>query len=99
MANFKIIWSQRANKKLFGILDFYANRNKSVKYSDKLYNKFIEELNLLNKHPNLGIKTDFEEIKGLIIDDFILFYEIKNASIYVHLVWDCRQDPNKLKIK
>ena len=64
----KIIWSQRATIKLFGILDFYANRNRSKTYSSKLYKRFIKELGQLHKHPHLGKATDIDSIRGLIVD-------------------------------
>jgi hypothetical protein len=99
MAKRKIIWSHRADIKLYEILEFYAERNKSTTYSTNLYKRFIKELNLLNRNPDIGIRTDFEQIRGLILEDFVLFYEITNESIYVHLVWDCRQNPNDLTIK
>jgi hypothetical protein len=99
MAKRKIIWSHRANIKLFEILDFYANRNGNTTYSTKLYRRIVKELSLLDKYPQLGIKTDFELIRGLIVADFTLFYEITDKSIYIHTIWDCRQNPNDLKIE
>ena len=99
MAKLKIVWSQRANIKLFEILNFYTNRNKSTTYSTKLYRRFTQELTLLQKHPDLGKATDFESVRGLIVDEFILFYEITKDCIVVHTVWDCKQNPADLKIK
>ena len=99
MAKLKIVWSQRANIKLFEILDFYANLNKSKSYSTKLCHRFIKELSLLHKQPDLGRTTDFESVRGLIVDEFILFYEITQDQIIVHTVWDCRQNPEDLRIK
>jgi plasmid stabilization system protein ParE len=58
MAKRKIIWSQRANIKLFQILDFYAERNGNKVFSAKLYKKFKKELSLLVKQPEIGVKTD-----------------------------------------
>lgn len=98
MAKRKIIWSRKADIRLFEILDFYTNRNKSNKYSAKLYKRFIKELELVDRHPEIGIKTDFDDIRGLIVEKYILFYEITPLSIYVHLIWDCRQNPNDLRI-
>ncbi len=95
----KVIWSQRATIKLFEILEFYSNRNKSKTYSTKLYKRFIKELSQLQKQPNLGKATDIDSIRGLIVEDFILFYEIKEDSIVVHTVWDCHQNPEDLRIK
>ena len=35
----------------------------------------------------------------LIKGDFNIFYEIKSENIEIITIWDCRQEPNKLKIK
>jgi len=69
MAKRKIVWSHRARIKLFDILKYYNERNKSNRYSEKLYQKFNKELRLLYKHPDLGIKTEIESVRGLIIGD------------------------------
>lgn len=95
----KVIWSQRATIKLFEILEFYTNRNKSKTYSTKLYKRFIKELSQLYKQPNLGKATDIDSIRGLIVEEFILFYEIIEDQIVVHTIWDCHQNPEDLRIK
>ena len=99
MVKRKVVWSHRAKLKLFEILDFYTERNKSDTYSKKLYKKFKKELSLLIKQPEIGTKTDMESVRGLIVDEFILFYEITTEVIIVHTVWDCRQNPDDLRIK
>ena len=99
MAKRKIIFSQSASIKLFQILDFYTTRNGNKKYSSRLYRKIKKELSILIKYPDLGIMTDFEPISGLIVDDFILFYEITDDLIIVLSVWDCRQNNENLKFK
>lgn len=99
MAKRKIVWSHRANIKLFKLLDFYAERNKSDTYSKKLYKKFKKELSLLIKQPEIGTKTDMESVRGLIVDGFILFYEVTTEMIIIHTVWDCKQNPDDLRIK
>jgi plasmid stabilization system protein ParE len=95
----KIVWSHKASIKLFQILNFYADRNKSAAYSKKLYHKFNKKLSLVIKYPEIGIKTDFNTVRGLIVDDFILFYEETPEKIIVHTVWDCRQNPENLSLK
>ncbi|HAN19282.1 MAG: hypothetical protein A2X13_01275 [Bacteroidetes bacterium GWC2_33_15] len=99
MAKRKIVWSHKANIKLFKILDYYSERNKSTTYSKKLYKKFKKELSILLKQPEIGINTDLESVRGLIIDEYILFYEVASEFIIVHTVWDCNQNPDDLKIK
>jgi plasmid stabilization system protein ParE len=98
MASRKIIWSDKARIKLIGILEFYSERNKNKDYSKKLFLKINKELKILVKQPCIGIKTEMEPVRGLIIDDYILFYECSNDFIIVHTIWDCRQNPEDLKI-
>ena len=99
MAKRKIIWSNRAKIKRYEILKFYIDRNKSHTYSIKLNRRINKELRLLIKYPDLGIKTDIEGVRGLIIENFILFYELDKNVIIVHYIWDSRQDPENLIIK
>lgn len=68
-------------------------------YSKKLYATFKKYLTLLIKQPEIGKKTELENVRGLIAGDFILFYEITPEFIVVHTVWDCRQNPGDLVIK
>ena len=81
------------------ILEFYTERNKSKTYSKKLYTKFNKELSLLLKQPEIGIKTELDSVRGLIVEEFILFYEVTNEMIIVHTLWDSRQNPADLRIK
>jgi len=99
MAKRKIIWSHRAKIKRYEILKFYIERNKSNNYSRKLNTRFNKEVRLLQKFPDLGIKTDINDVRGLIIDHFILFYETTKNSIIIHYIWDSRQNPDELIIK
>lgn len=99
MAERKIIWSHRARIKLYAILEFYAERNKNKVYSAKLYSKFNREIKLLIKHPDLGIKTQTEFVRGLIVDEYIIYYEHHQDNIIIHTIWDSRQNPDSLIVK
>lgn len=98
MGKRKIIWSSKANRKLHEILEYNAKRNKSKTYSIKLYNRFRNELLALIKQPEIGIKTEIKSVRGLIVADFILFYEFDKEKIIVHTLWDSRQSPEDLTI-
>jgi plasmid stabilization system protein ParE len=65
----------------------------------KLYKKLTGEVATLTKHPDIGRKTDNQLIRGLVVENFILFYEVYPKMIVIHTVWDSRQDPGSLKIK
>jgi len=98
MVKLKIVWSHRAKIKLYEIFKFYNERNQSNTYSSKLYKRFTKEINLLKKQPDPGIKTEIESVRGLIINDYIIFYQNTDDLIVVHSIWDCHQNPDDLRI-
>ena len=98
MAKRKIVWSNKARKKLFEILQFYSDRNQSKAYSQKLFNKINQELKLVSIYPTIGLKTDMELVRGVVVENYIFFYEFNTSKVIIHTIWDCRQDPEMLKI-
>ena len=99
MAKRKIVWSNRAKIRLFAILDFYIVRNNSKIYSIKLQKLISKEVNLLLKQPDLGLKTSEDTTRGLIIENYIVYYEITDDKIIIHTIWDSRQNPDNKIIK
>ena len=99
MAKRKIAWSNRAKIRLYAILDFYIVRNKSKVYSIKLQKLISKEVNLLLKQPDLGLKTSEDTTRGLIIENYIVYYEISGDKIIIHTIWDSRQNPDNKIIK
>ena len=95
----KIIWTSRAESVFANILEFYYNRNKTKIYSRKLNFEIKQLLNLLKKHPYIGQKTNFENIRVLLKGYYKFFYKIEPDKIIILLVWDCRQNPEDLKIE
>lgn len=93
MVKRKIIWSVEAKEDIFRILEYYTLRNRSKSYSVKLQRNLIEGVNLLLKHPDLGIQTADESIRGIIIDSYIVFYENTRDIVIIHTIWDTRQNP------
>jgi len=99
MAKRKIVWSNRAKIRLFAILDFYIVRNNSKTYSIKLQKLISKEVNLLLKQPDLRLKTSEDTTRGLIIENYIVYYEITDDKIIIHTIWDSRQNPDNKIIK
>ena len=99
MAKRKIVWSNRAKIRLFAILDFYIVRNNSKTYSIKLQKLISKEVNLLLKQPDLGLKTSEDTTRGLIIENYIVYYEVTDDKIIIHTIWDSRQNPDNKIIK
>lgn len=96
MVKRKIIWTLKAKKQLFSILEYFAERNKSKTYSLKLYKKIKSEILVTLKQPNIGKQTDILNVRGLIIENYIVFYELLDTNIIILNIWDCRQNPENL---
>ena len=83
MARKKIIWSSQAETELVKILEFFNERNKSFSYSRKLANQFKAVLKQVSEKPELGLKTQAENTRGIISGNYILFYYIGSQEITV----------------
>jgi hypothetical protein len=81
MARREVIWTKVSEIQLQEILEFFTHRNKSGEYSRKLYKRFKAELKTVSKNPELGIKTKLDLIRGLIIEDYIIFYDYPLAYL------------------
>ena len=79
----EVVWTKNSEIQLQEILEFFKLRNKSNQYSQKLYKQFKTELKTAAQRPDIGIKTKLEKIRGLIVGDYILFYEIGEDKILV----------------
>ena len=96
MVKRKIIWSPRAKLDLFEILDFYYKRNGTKTYSNKLNSKIRTSVRLLEKHYEIGVQSDINNVKNLIEGDYCIFYEIKEGTIKIITIWDNRRNPENL---
>jgi len=98
MAKHKIEWSVEAKLDLYDILDFYIGRNGSATYSKKLNTKINKSIRLLSKNPLMGTQTDYNSVRALITGDYQIIYEIFNQLILVIMIWDCRRNPEDIRI-
>ncbi|NOX85488.1 MAG: type II toxin-antitoxin system RelE/ParE family toxin [Chlorobi bacterium] len=99
MARRKVIWSPRSKNDLFEILDYYYQRNGNKSYSQKLHRQFKNATNLLTKYANIGIKTDVNNVRNLIVGEYSIFYRVEKETIEIITIWDCRQDPKDLELQ
>jgi len=98
MAKCKIEWSIEAEQDLVRILEYYVQRNGNNTYSKKLYAKINKTLSIISKRPNIGIMSDYESVRALITGDYQIIYLISKDVIIVTMLWDCRRDPQDMKI-
>ena len=95
MAN-KIIWLRNAEIQIFSILDYYAERNKSKIYSEKLYKDITQKLKKLDSKIAFPQKTSVKDLYYFTHRHISVFFSITNAEIVVKLVWDERRSPKAL---
>jgi plasmid stabilization system protein ParE len=98
MAKTVIVWTSNAKFELKYILEFYNFRNKTKTYSLNLYRKIQSEIDHLIFQPTIGKKTDIINVRGLIIENHIVYYELNENQIIILSVWDSRQNPDRLKL-
>jgi len=98
MVKRRIVWSQRAKIDLFELLDYFYQRNGNKNYSRKLNKQIRAAIKILTRYSDIGIKTDIENVRNIIVQDYCIFYRKKKETIEILTIWDSRQDPNNLKI-
>lgn len=93
----EIIWSKRALKDRFQILEYWINRNQSSSFSKKLDLIFLQKIKLLSLYPHIGKKTNFDSIRIKVVNNYLIFYEISETHIYILCIKDGRQNPMEFK--
>lgn len=99
MAKRIIVWSDNAVFELRAILEYFNFGNKSKVYSLKLNATIQSEIKILLRYPEIGKKTDILNVRGFLIENYFIFYEIKEVHIVILSVWDTRQNPEQAQFK
>lgn len=98
MATKKIILTEVAKTSIVEILEFYIEQNGNANYSKKLSKKIKSTIKLIAKYNYTGKRTNLEGIRVFIQDRNAIFYETNDSTLTVHMVWDCRRDPEQLNL-
>jgi plasmid stabilization system protein ParE len=98
----KVLWTAFAESQLDGIYDYIQTRNSRA--AVEIYNDIIDESAMLGRFPKIAaiepLLSEFpEEYRSLVVRrNYKIVYYIENeTTIYVVAVFDCRQNPDKLK--
>jgi hypothetical protein len=54
----------------------------------------MQDIRLLAHAQNIGITTKLKNVRGLIIEEFIVYYEIRDDKVLILTIWDCSQNPD-----
>jgi len=97
----KIEWSSLAEDQLKDIYSYYSLKA-SPKVARNIISKIIEKVDILLNNPFLGAKEELlsqypQDFRFLVVDSYKLIYWIEENSIIIASVFDCRQNPVKIK--
>ena len=95
MVEKSIIWSQRAVSELKDILEFYTERNGNTRYAFKILDKTEEVLTILGQNEFIGRLTSNKITRVVVMDVYLIFYEVQKSQIEILSFWDNRQNPEK----
>lgn len=73
-------------KRLFGIFESVIRKTGKKSGSKKLFRLILKEINLIAKNPDPGLKTTDDRTRGLIIGNYILFYEVNEKRIIIRTI-------------
>ena len=95
----QIIWSAKARQELFDILEFWSIHNHSNAYSLSLYKKIQINLKYISENHFIGKSTNINNVRVLVISNYLLFYEITENYIEILSLFDARRNPKDFTVK
>jgi len=95
MAKKQIIWSKRANTELVNVLEFFNERNGNTYYSAKILNEVEDILKILSENELMGRLTSDRRSRVVVMEVYLIFYEVMDSKIEILSFWDNRQNNKK----
>jgi len=97
----KIEWSELSTKQLNDIYDYYSLKT-SPRIAKKIVTNIVERVEILHKNPLSGPKEELlsempENFKFLVESNYKIIYWQEDEIITIASVFDCRQNPVKMK--
>ena len=97
MHKYKVEYSKESKKDLIEIKKYIKNDLQEPETAQKLIDKIRKQINELKDNPEIYEIIDEDiikklEIRKLIIDNYIVFYRIKNRSVQIVRIMYGRRD-------
>ena len=94
----KVVWQPLATSQLREIVDFYDNRNDSTKYTERLLKEIDHMLSLIDDNWQIGEKVNKENVRRMVVENFLIYYLVTPNSVDVLSIRDGRRKPKKFKM-
>ena len=97
----KIEWSELSERQMKNIFDYYSIEA-SVRIARKMVNRIIDRVAILESSPLAGSKEELlseytKDFRYLIESNYKIIYWKSGNVITIASVFDCRQNPVKVK--
>jgi len=97
----RIEWSELSERQLNDIFNYYAFEA-NIKIARKIVNRIIDKVSILESNPLAGAKEELlsnypEDYRYLVESNYKIIYWKKENLITIASVFDCRQNPTKIK--
>ena len=97
----RIQWSELSERQLKDIFDYYSIEV-SQRVARKVINGILNRVTLLESNPLAGPREDLlsdypEEYRYLVESNYKIIYWNKDNLVTIASVFDCRQNPEKIK--
>lgn len=96
-----ILWSAKSKNQLKNIFDYYSQWV-DEEFATQLLIDLIEKAEQLKKNPFSGqieplLINKKQRFRYLVLGNYKLIYFIESTMVRIVVVFDCRQEPKKLK--
>ena len=96
-----VFWTDTALERLEDIFDYYKNKA-SEKVAKELVKKIVDKTILLETHPKIGQVEELlidrkYEYRYLVEGNYKIIYWVEAPIVNIATVFDCRQNPVKMK--
>ena len=95
----KLNWQFEAQQDRKEIFQYQNKKNKSKEYSKRLNQLFRTKTEALKDFPYNGHTTNLENVRVLVIEKYLIVYEIFEQEVLISRIWDGRRNPEILKLK
>lgn len=97
----KVFWTETALNNLEDIFEYYKYKA-SVRVARKLVKGLVKSTLKLQESPQIGTKEELLadrkfEYRFLVVGNYKIIYWIEDNYIKIATVFDCRQNPEKIK--
>ena len=96
MAERTVVWTQTAVTQRREILKYWAKRNGSLRYPQKLIKLIKRRVEVIARNPLAFIETTYPGTRVSALGHFSIFYKVTEQNLIITAFWDNRQDPKVL---